>query len=133
MEFFACILGGAALFVCGLCLFWVRLPNWHENETTLPEPLLKSATRWALFQKAVRYLNNFLVLLAGCAMVSTAFVAHGRVWMLLWIAILLILLLCILFAMIDALTSLAGYRRALPIAARRSLGDLSNSDSQYDV
>lgn len=132
MEYFACILGGTALIACGVSLFWVRLPNWHENIATLTDPLAKSAARWAVFQRAVRTINNLLLVIAGGGIVTTTFFAHGRTWMLLWTAVLLTLLLCILFAMIDALTSLAGYRRALPIAARQSLGDLSDGESHAE-
>ncbi len=121
MEFFARVLGGTALIICSISLFRVPPPNWHED-ASLPEHLFRSVHRWSTFQRILRRLNNGLLLLTGGGIVATAFVTHGREWMLLWTAILLLLLICILFAMIDALTTLAGYRRALPEAARRSFG-----------
>ncbi len=137
MEFFACILGGLGLIVFSLSLFRIRPPEWHEDddngvddgrpgdcalESECGQDRASNVKR-ARFQRNVRYLNNVLLAIAGGAIVSSAFVPHGRSWMLLWTAILVVLLFCIMFAMIDALTSLAGYRNALPVAARRTLGD----------
>lgn len=121
MEFFVCIAGGIALMGCGAGLFLVRAPAWPQEESP-PDSDQTSETRRSKFQIAVRYLNNALLIVAGGVIFSTAFVPHGRTWMLLWAGILVLLAMCILLAIVDALTSLSGYRKALPHVARRSLG-----------
>ena len=121
MEYFACIAGGIALMGCGAGLFLVRAPAWPQDEAPTDKPH-DAVTKRSGFQIGVRYLNNFLLIIAGGVIASTPFVPRGRIWMLLWAAILLLLVGCILLALIDALTSLSGYRKALPRAARRSLG-----------
>ena len=68
-------------------------------------------------------MNNSLLIAIGAIILATAFVAHGKVWMLLWSGVLLLLLICIFLAMLDAYSSLASYKRALPEAARRSFTD----------
>jgi hypothetical protein len=121
MEFFACLIGGAVLIACGVGLLWVHPPNWQSDGELLELPQ-KSIARWSRFQRVLRLVNNVLLILIGGSIMASAFVPHGRVWIVLWMANLLLLLLCILFAIIDAFSTLAGYRRALPEAARRSLG-----------
>lgn len=120
MEFIACIVGGAVLIGCGVSLFCMPTPNWHSHEAPAAGP--RAAPRRSNFQRNLRFSNNSLLISIGAIIVATAFVPHGRAWMLLWTAILVLLLICILLAMIDAMSSLAGYRQALPEAARRSLG-----------
>jgi hypothetical protein len=121
MEFLACILGGAALMGCGVGLFFMRPPEWPQDDS-FSEALRKSIARWTKFQRGVRILNNGLMMTAGGIMMATGLVGHGRVWMWLWMLILLLLLMCISLALVDALTSLSGYRKALPQAAKRALG-----------
>ncbi len=124
MEFAACLIGGLALMVCGGALFRLRPPNWHSDGELLGAHRTV-IERWGMVQRVIRLLNNSLLIVVGVMIFSTAFLAHGRLWMVMWSLILLLLLLAIVFAMVDALSSLAGYRRALPEAARRSF---SNSD-----
>jgi hypothetical protein len=119
MEFAACLTGGLGLMICGMALFSLRPPNW-KNDGELLEIHRTVIERWALLQRIVRWLNNLMLIVIGGLIAATAFVPHGQVWMLLWSVILLLLLVAILFAMVDAFSSLAGYRRALPEAARRS-------------
>ena len=119
MEFAACLVGGVALMICGAGLFRLRPPDW-QADGELSEDELRAILRWSLTQRIVRILNNSLMILIGGLIVSTAFVPHGHTWMLIWSVILLSLMMCILLAMIDAFSSLAGYKRALPEAARRS-------------
>lgn len=119
MEFIACLAGGIALMVCGVALFWLRPPNWQADGDLVDQQRV-AIQRWSRVQTAVRWANNVLLVVIGALIACTAFVPHGRTWMLFWSGILLLLLVCILLAMIDAMSSLAGYRRALPEAARRS-------------
>lgn len=114
-----CIVGGFLLIGAAYGLSRLRPPNWHADGDLSEEPQL-SIARWAKIQRVVRLLNNSLIALIGIAIIASAFVPHGRSWMLLWSAILLLVLTCILFALLDAFSSLSGYRRALPEAARRS-------------
>ena len=115
----ACVIGGLCLIGCGFGLSRLRPPNW-EIDGELAEVHHKAITRWSSFQRIVRLLNNSLIMIIGALMIASTLVPRGREWMLIWFAILVLLLICILFAMIDAFSSLAGYRRALPEAARRS-------------
>ena len=108
--------------ITGAALFWLRPPNWHSDGEFTEEHRL-AIEKWGGIQRFVRYANNSLLILIGSIIVATAFVEHGKVWMLLWSGILMLLLLCIFLAMIDAYSSLASYRRALPEAARRSFTD----------
>ena len=135
MEFFVCLVGGVALVGCGIALFRLRPPNW-QNDGDLAGDHLKAIQWWSAIQRYVRLLNNSLLIMIGIAIAATGFVPHGQAWMLLWITILVLLLACILFAMVDAFSSLAGYRRALPEAARRSFSQqqalAGEADSQSD-
>ena len=120
MEFFACIVGGLALIGCGGGLFLIRAPDWPQDASH-SDSLRSSIERWSKFQRGVRFLNNIVLMLAGVVIVLTVLVPRGRVWMLLWSSVLLLLLLSILLAMIDALTSLSGYRKSLPKVTENSL------------
>ena len=131
MEFAACLIGGLGLMICGAALFWLRPPNW-KNDGELLDIHRTVIERWALLQRIVRWLNNSLLIAIGGMIAATAFVPHGRVWMVLWSVILLLLMIAILFAMIDAFSSLAGYRRALPEAARRSFSSQDLADIAGD-
>ena len=121
LETAACIIGGIALIACGLGLARLRPPNW-QDEGELIEDEKVAILRWAKVQRFVRFLNNSIICITGLLIAVTGIVAHGQAWVILWSAILLLLMICILLAMIDAMSSLAGYKRALPEAARRSLG-----------
>jgi len=122
MEFFACILGGLALMAVSCGLFLIRPPDWRSEEDKAANPTELTKKRFAGLQRSLRYFNNGLLMFIGGGIFASAFVPHGRGWMLLWTGILISLLLSVLLALIDALTSMAGYRRALPEAARRTLG-----------
>lgn len=122
MEPLFCFLGGLTLMGCGAGLFWMPAPVWPESDSDAPSER-NSAARWLKFQRTVRNSNNVLLILAGGAMAATGLVEHGKLWIWLWTAILLALLLCISLAMVDALASLSGYRRSLPQVARRALGN----------
>jgi hypothetical protein len=120
MEIIACITCGTTLIVCAFALTYLRAPNWQEDGELLEEHQ-RAIERWAKLQRRVRQLNNSLLGIIGATMIGSIFVPRGRGWLVLWSAILVLLLFCILFAMIDAFSSMAAYRRALPEAARRSL------------
>ncbi|MCA9193740.1 MAG: hypothetical protein KDB03_18335 [Planctomycetales bacterium] len=120
MELASCLIGGCALITFGLGLGRIAPPQWHADN--MSDEDLKKLASWASIQKWVRKINNMLFVIMGVAIGASPFVPKGRPWMLLWCVVLLMLLLCILLAMLDAFSSLAGYRRALPDAARKSLG-----------
>ncbi|GAB5405317.1 MAG: hypothetical protein Aurels2KO_35480 [Aureliella sp.] len=121
MEDIACIAGGLLLIVSAYYLSRLSPPDWTESGEMLDEPQ-KAIARWATVQKFVRITNNVLLAVIGGAIATAAFVPHGRGWILLWCCILAAVMLCIFLAMLDAVSSLASYRRALPEAARRSFG-----------
>ncbi|MEM7477599.1 MAG: hypothetical protein AAF483_21640 [Planctomycetota bacterium] len=105
----------------GLALARLRPPNW-QADGALVDGERMAIQRWARVQQFVRILNNSLICAAGFLIAITGSVPHGKTWLWLWTAILLVLMTCIVLAMVDAISSLAGYKRALPEAARRSLG-----------
>ena len=119
VESTACIAGGICLMICGLALFRLHPPNW-QNDGELAADQRLAIQRWGKVQRVVRFLNNSLLFVIGAAILVAGLIPHGRTWVLLWLAIFAGLLICILFASIDAFSSLAGYKRALPEAARRS-------------
>lgn len=112
---------GLALIASSLGLARLRLPNWQSDGELLETPK-REIERWGKIQRIVRKLNNGLLALIGAAIFLSSVVPRGRLWMLMWSAILLLLMICVMLAMVDAFSSLASYRRALPEAARRSLG-----------
>jgi hypothetical protein len=121
METIACLLGGAALLFSGIGLSRLRAPDWTMGHDTAADAK-RIIARWAKFQRSVRTLNNGLLMTIGIIMSASGFVPHGNLWVAMWFLILLILLVCIFLAFLDALSSLAGYREAIPEAARRSFG-----------
>ncbi len=116
---YTCLLAGAALVISGLALSRLAPPDWAADVN--PEfDEGKSVARWSAFQGRVRRSNNFLLVLIGAAIAASGMLPRGNAWLVLWFAILVALLVCILLAFLDALASLAGYKRAVPEAARRS-------------
>ena len=114
------IISGIALIVSGFALNRLRPPDWGSFDTPTDSNQL-AISRWARLQRVVRRTNNGFIVLSGLLIMVTSFVPHGKAWMILWAGILLLLMICILLAMLDALSSMAGYRRAIPEAARRTL------------
>lgn len=118
MEMYACLIGGAALLLSGFGLSLLAPPDWTMSGTGLD--VERSIARWSAFQWRVRRSNNLLLMAIGVSIAASGLVPHGNAWLFLWFAILVALLVCILLAFLDALSSLAGYRHAVPEAARRS-------------
>ncbi len=119
MEIYACWLGGAALVLSGLALSRLAPPDWAADVDPAIEERQKLA-RWSAFQWRVRRSNNFLLIMIGACIAASGMLPRGNAWLVLWFTIMVALLVCILLAFLDALTSLAGYKRAVPEAARRS-------------
>jgi hypothetical protein len=116
---YTCLFAGAVLVLSGLGLSRLAPPDWAADvDPAFDEG--KSVARWSAFQWRVRRSNNFLLVLIGTAIAASGMLPRGNAWLVLWFAILVALLVCILLAFLDALASLAGYKRAVPEAARRS-------------
>ncbi len=122
MNSWVCIVVGTSLITVSLLLSKLRPPEWPKDETRADVDL----RRWASFQRTVRKLNNLLLALIGVLITSTGLIAQGQAWMILWLCILLLLMIVVLLACLDAFTSMTGYRRAVPEAARRSFGEPKN-------
>lgn len=120
--FIACVVGGCGLIAFSAMLSRLRPPDWNSDGDVSDEHR-SALRRWSRFQRLVRLANNALLSIIGGAIVGSAFVPRGRVWGIIWCVILALVLLTILLAMLDAFSSIAGYRRALPEAARRSMLD----------
>ena len=119
MEMYTCLLAGTALVLSGLALSRLAPPDWAADvDPAFDEG--KSLARWSAFQWRVRRSNNILLVMIGSAIATSGMLPRGNAWLVLWFAILVALLVCILLAFLDALASLAGYKRAVPEAARRS-------------
>lgn len=119
MEIYLCLFGGTALVLSGLVLSRLAPPDWAADvDPALEEG--QSLARWSAFQWRVRRSNNLLLIMIGAAIAASGLLPRGNAWLMLWAAILVALLVCILLAFLDALASLAGYKRAVPEAARRS-------------
>lgn len=123
-----CIIVGVSLIAAGLAMFLIPQPNW-KDEGELVEHHRVAIERWSKVQRYVRKGNNTLIVLIGVLIYASAFMERNRTWGYLWLAILGLVMLCIVLAMIDAMSSLAGYKRALPEAARRSFSDPSRKDA----
>ena len=121
MEFIACLVGGIAFIGCSFGLSRLRPPNW-QADGDLVEVERAAIQWWARVQVGIRRINNSLICLVGVLIISAGCVPHGQAWVILWSAILVLLMICIMLAMVDAISSFAGYKRALPEAARRSFG-----------
>jgi len=121
MEFAACLIGGI-LFLASACgLARLRQPMWqHAEDSSLANTKLQ---RWSRFQRGVRRSTNSLLALTGSLVMACAFVPHGPVWMSLWLLVFLALLSILMLAGLDAFLSMAGYRQAVPEAARRSFAN----------
>ena len=118
MELYACLLGGVALMLSGYGLSRIAPPDWTLEDNSADAG--RSIARWSAFQWRVRRSNNFLLIMIGASIAASGLIPHGNAWLFLWFVILVALLICILLAFLDALSSLAGYRHAVPEAARRS-------------
>ncbi len=96
----------------------------------MAEDSQRSIARWTRFQAIIRFANNCLLGLIGCLVFSAAFVPRtkgSQAWILLWCVIMTLVMMCVLLAMLDAFSSLASYRSALPEAARRSFAEEKNA------
>jgi len=102
-------------------------PDWSQQDM-LAEPE-RAIRRWAILQKFVRRFNNILLGILGVLIAYSAALPRGRSWMLLWCVVLAGLTLCLFLAMLDALSSLAGYRQAVPEIARQSFSSDAESQS----
>jgi hypothetical protein len=114
-----CLISGIALVGFGFGLSRLRPPNWSADVPSSPQGHA-SIARWASFQRFVRAFNNILIVSIGAGIGTAGVLPHNRIWFLLWFTILVALLFCILLAFLDALSSMAGYRQAMPEAVRRS-------------
>ena len=120
MELILCISGGLLMMGGAVGLAFVRPPQWvFEGEARTQG--VKSIQRVAGFQRGVRRCINILLGLTGGVMFFCAFVPHGRTWMALWLLIFVALLITVALAGLDAISSMVGYRKAIPEAARRSM------------
>ncbi len=122
METMACLVCGLGLIISGIGLRYLSPPDWQVDGELLEEQR-RALQGWSRFQRRIRQWNNAQLGLTGACILVTAWVPHGKTWFLLWCGILLLLFSCCVLAMLDALSSVAGYRRALPEAARRSFGN----------
>ncbi len=130
MEQIACIVGGMLLIACAYGLTRLKPPDWFAGGGEESKTLL----RWSAVQRGVRNVNNAMLAVVGVAIVSTAFIQQMPIKLVVWSGVLVLLMISIVLAMADAVSSLMGYRRALPEAARKSLSKdsrlLANADSQ---
>ena len=119
MELILCISGGLVMMGGAVGLAFVRPPQWMFDIDASTRGA-KSIQRVAGFQRAVRRCINILLGMTGGVMFFCAFVPHGRTWMALWLLIFLSLLTTLALAALDAISSMVGYRKALPEVARRT-------------
>lgn len=129
MEPWLCIAGGACLIASSFVLSRMRLPDWTDNAEVTPQ-MGRSLARWSFFQRIVRRCNNWLLALTGVLICLTGFVPHGRAWIMLWLSVLLLIVLVLLLAGLDALSSMASYRRAVPDVARRAFREQPDPEAQ---
>ncbi len=125
MESWVCFLIGVALVISSAMLSRLRPPDWTKIGPIAPESEA-SLERWSRFQRAIRFINNLLLALIGVLIGATGLMAHTQTWMIVWLSVLLLLMIVVLLACLDAFTSMTGYRRAVPEAARRSFGEQEN-------
>ncbi len=121
MEMSMCLIVGIGLVLFGIGLSRLRPPNWN-SDVSVSYAGYATIARWATFQRFVRLFNNALLVALGIAIAMAGLIPHNRVWFLLWFSILIGLLFSIMLAFLDALSSMAGYRQAIPEAVRRSFG-----------
>jgi hypothetical protein len=120
MESALCVSGGLLTVLAALGLSYLRSPQWNDDAWSRTAKS-QSIEWWAKVQRILRLCTNGLIGLIGVAVIACAFVPHGAVWMGMWAAIFLALLVTVLFAGLDAVASLVGYRRAIPESARQAL------------
>ncbi|MFO0941275.1 MAG: hypothetical protein U0930_10950 [Pirellulales bacterium] len=119
-----CVVGGIAVFLAGIALSRMRSPDWKSDQMTDHEQ--RHANKLGQVQRVFRWINNKLICIIGGMIVTTAAIPHGRYWMIAWSAIFFLLLICILLAMLDALSSLFAYRHTLPSTLRGTIGEDAN-------
>ena len=119
MESMLCITGGLVMISGAIGLAFLRPPQWMLGMDTSTKGG-QSMERVIAFQRGVRRCTNILLALTGGLVFSSAFVPHGRSWMALWLLIFIALLAALMLAGLDAISSMVGYRKAIPEAARRS-------------
>ena len=125
MESWGCIVIGMALIASSALLSRLRPPDWTKVGPVAPQSDA-SMERWSSFQRTIRLINNLLLALIGVLIGVTGLMAHTQTWMIVWLCVLLLLMIVVLLACLDAFTSMTGYRRAVPEAARRSFGEQEN-------
>ena len=119
METVLCIGGGLVMISGAIGLAFLRAPQWifGIDTSTIGG---RSMQRVVNFQSGVRRSTNILLGLTGGLVLCSAFVPHGRSWMALWLLIFLALLVTVILAGLDAISSMIGYRKSIPEVARRS-------------
>lgn len=111
---------GGLVMIGAIALAFVRTPQWMDHS----DPASKRGQviqRWGGIQRVIRRCINAVLGLIGALVFACAFVPQGRAWMAMWLFVFLALLTALLLAGLDAICSIAGYRQAVPEAARRSL------------
>lgn len=121
VEQVVCVVGGVAVFLAGIALARFRSPDWKSDNMNDREQL--HAGRLVVVQRGLRWINNKLLCLIGGMIVCTAAFPHDRTWIIAWSAIFFLVLLCILLAMLDAVSSLVAYRHTLPSALRGTIDE----------
>jgi len=123
-----CIVSGLGLIASSVLLSRLRVPDW-SNEHDVGSSSHAAAMKWSAFQRGVRKTNNVLLAGTGILICTAGLLEHGQVWMIVWLGVVLLLMIVFLLACIDAFSSMTGYRRTVPEAARRSFGDQKDSQS----
>ena len=112
-------ISGGLVMLGAVALAFVRTPQWMGDA----DPASKrgqTIQRWGGFQRVIRRCINAMLGLAGALVFACAFVPQGRTWLAMWLFVFLALITALLLAGLDAVCSVAGYRQAVPEAARRS-------------
>ncbi|MGN6545183.1 MAG: hypothetical protein ACTHK7_09060 [Aureliella sp.] len=113
-------ISGGLVMLGALVLAFVRPPQWMGDSDPASKPG-QTIRRWGGFQRVIRRCINAMLGLIGALVFACAFVPQGRAWMAMWLFVFLALITALLLAALDAVCSVAGYRQAMPEAARRSL------------
>jgi hypothetical protein len=121
-----CLICGLGLVGAGIGLSRLHAPDWTNDHLTDAE--LNKINTWSSLQRRSRWFNNRLISLMGIVMIAVGGIPHGRVWIWTWASIFVMLLLCVTLAMLDAVSSLIAYRKALPSTMRSTLGNNSRKE-----